>query len=176
MDWSNEPATWKQLKYLREHGFTPPRPLNKAEALELIRGFGGTAVEIAAPVANQLRETTVNCNAYQLRSDVEKAKKRLQAAMASEFESAQVRLNSAISKRQEFWMDTCREARHVHLASLQVHELYQKHGCRFELPKNKDVQYILDALDSAVPNWDRDHPELFYQTLELNFPSLVRMR
>ena len=176
MDWSNEPATWKQLKYLREHGFTPPRPLNKAEALELIRGFGGTAVEIAAPVANQLRETTVNCNAYQLRSDVEKARKSLQAAMASEFESAQVRLNSAISKRQEFWMDTCREARHVHLASLQVHELYQKHGCRFELPKKQGRAIYPGCARFRRSQLGSDHPELFYQTLELNFPSLVRMR
>jgi hypothetical protein len=36
------------------------------------------------------------------------------------------------------------------------------------------VQHILDALDSAAPFWDKEHPELFYQTLQLNFPELVR--
>jgi hypothetical protein len=36
------------------------------------------------------------------------------------------------------------------------------------------VQEILDALDSAMPAWEREHPALFYQTLELNFPHLLR--
>jgi hypothetical protein len=36
------------------------------------------------------------------------------------------------------------------------------------------VQVVLEALDAAMPLWDRDHPELFYQALELNFPQLVR--
>jgi len=36
------------------------------------------------------------------------------------------------------------------------------------------VQSILEALDSALPAWDRDSPEMFYRTLELNFPELLR--
>jgi hypothetical protein len=31
---------------------------------------------------------------------------------------------------------------------------------------------VLTALDAAVPAWETLHPELFYQTLELNFPEL----
>jgi hypothetical protein len=38
------------------------------------------------------------------------------------------------------------------------------------------VQHILDALDAALPNWEREHPDLFYKTLELNFPELLRMQ
>lgn len=78
--------------------------------------------------------------------------------------------------RQEFWLDTCREAGRGHLASHAVHELYQKHGCRFTVPSREQVQEVLDALDAAMPLWEREHPEMFFQTLELNFPELLRHR
>ena len=80
----------------------------------------------------------------------------------------------AIAERQEFWVDSCRGVSKSQAASMQVQELYQKFGCRFIPPTHNDVQYILDALDSAMPLWDRDHPELFFQTLQLNFPQLLR--
>jgi hypothetical protein len=58
----------------------------------------------------------------------------------------------------------------------QVLDFYRKYGCQFEAPSHKHVQEVLSALDPAVPAWDRDHPELFYQTLELNFPELKKRR
>jgi hypothetical protein len=76
--------------------------------------------------------------------------------------------------RQQFWIDTCREVREMRLVSPRKSELHQQHGCRFSVPTTQQVQFILNALDSALPGWDRNHPELFYQTLELNFPELVR--
>ena len=78
------------------------------------------------------------------------------------------------AERQEFWVNTCREVIHMLSASPTVLELYQKHGCRFTAPGRQQVQDILDALDLAMPNWEKEHPELFYQTLELNYPELVR--
>jgi hypothetical protein len=78
------------------------------------------------------------------------------------------------AERQEFWVNTCQEVTHMHIASQRVLELYQKHGCRFTVPSRQQVQDVLDALDSAMPNWEKEHPELFYQTLELNFPELLR--
>jgi hypothetical protein len=62
----------------------------------------------------------------------------------------------------------------MQIASVQIFELYQNHGCRFFSPNREQVQEILDALDVALPLWDKDHPELFYQTLELNFPTLAK--
>ncbi len=82
---------------------------------------------------------------------------------------------AARSQRQQFWMDTCREARQRKSSSPQVLELYQTQGCRFSAPTAEQVQEILDALDSALPHWEQEHPELFYQTLQLNFPELVRV-
>ena len=55
-------------------------------------------------------------------------------------------------------------------------ELYRKFGCRYDPPTQRQVQEILEALDPAMPFWDRDHPELFFQTLELNHPGLLRRR
>jgi hypothetical protein len=77
------------------------------------------------------------------------------------------------AKRQEFWLDTCRGVAHLHVACAQVQELYRKHGCRFNAPTLEQVRGILEALDRAMPQWESEHPELFYQTLELSFPELV---
>jgi hypothetical protein len=77
------------------------------------------------------------------------------------------------AKRQEFWLDTCRGVAHLHVACVQVQELYRIHGCRFTAPTLEQVRGILEALDRAMPQWESNHPELFYQTLELSFPELV---
>ncbi len=76
--------------------------------------------------------------------------------------------------RQEFWVNTCREITKMHASCTQAIDLYRKFGCRFCEPTGEQVAEVLNALDSAIPQWDSVHPELFYQTLELNFPELVR--
>ena len=76
--------------------------------------------------------------------------------------------------RLEFWADTCRDVTDMRIASKEVIDLYREHGCRFCAPTHQQVQNVLDALDSAMPHWEKEHRELFYQTLELNFPELVR--
>lgn len=76
--------------------------------------------------------------------------------------------------RQEFWVDTCREITQMHGTCRHAIDLYRKFGCRFCEPTHAQVNEVLGALDAAMPEWDRLHPELFYQTLELNFPELVR--
>lgn len=80
----------------------------------------------------------------------------------------------ATPDRQDFWVDTCREITEMHHAAERVLRFYQKFGCRFAVPSRQQVQSVLDALDAALPQWERQHPELFYRTLELNFPELVR--
>ncbi len=62
----------------------------------------------------------------------------------------------------------------MQVSSHDTIELYRKFGCRFCEPTRGQVEEVLTALDSAMPKWDTLHPELFYQTLELNFPELVR--
>ena len=78
------------------------------------------------------------------------------------------------TERQEFWADTCREMREMRLGSQQIIDLYRKFGCRFCTPTLEQAQHVIGALDTAVPAWETTYPELFYQTLELNFPELVR--
>jgi hypothetical protein len=79
-------------------------------------------------------------------------------------------------EREGFWADTCREATQMQHQSkpAMAMELYRKYGCRFCQPERQQIQYVLNALDAAVPGWEKEHPELFYQTLELNYPELVR--
>jgi hypothetical protein len=84
------------------------------------------------------------------------------------------KLQAAVERRQRFWMDTCREVIEMQSPTREVMELHMRHGCRFRTPLVQQVQSILDALDAAMSNWDRDHPELFFQALELNFPEMLR--
>ncbi|HZR20990.1 MAG TPA: hypothetical protein VFE51_27150 [Verrucomicrobiae bacterium] len=81
---------------------------------------------------------------------------------------------SILIAREDFWADTCRDTPQMQHPSHDVVELYRRYGCRFCTPGRQQIQYVLTALDSAVAGWEKQHPELFYQTLELNYPELVK--
>ena len=171
MNWTDGPATWKQLRFLSNHGYKPQQALTKAEASELIRKFGGNPENYCSVGEGSAKNGET---AGQLRIMIEETRQVIVDSGRNHVEETKVVLASVVEKRQEFWLDTCRQIPKVTVNSRQVQELYQKHGCRFVEPTRKQVQYILDALDSVMPNWDKEHPELFYQTLELNFPELKR--
>ena len=180
MDWENEPATWKQLKYLRQHGYKPDRHLTKTAAAELITNMGGPATAatqqphespIPVPVRSSPKE-----DAYQLRSAVEQAAKAISVARREDLHRAEQNLALATSKREMFWIDTCRDPTRMQAACGAVLDFYRKYGCSLEAPSHKQAREVLTALDSAMPFWDREHPELFYNTLELNYPELKKRR
>jgi hypothetical protein len=112
--------------------------------------------------------------AQRSRTAVEEAREAVARARPDSLDQSQAALGVALSQRQQFWIDTCCDPTHMHAPSGQVLELYRQCGCRFVAPTRDQSQVVLDALDAAVPYWDRDHPELFHQTLELNFPELHR--
>lgn len=179
MDWENEPATWKQIRFLKQRGYRPDRHLTKTAAAELIQGLGGDVATSTAPtpppaeiVVHQLPKQ----DAYLLHAAVDLATKARSDARNENPRVAEQNLALAVSKRQMFWIDTCRDPTRMQAACGQVLELYRIYGCSLEAPSNKQVLEILSALDSAIPFWDRDHPELFYRTLELNYPELVKRR
>jgi hypothetical protein len=172
MDWSDEPATWRQLKSLRELGYSIARRLTKVEAAEIIRSMGGKSEPVMSHATTVQERPRVG--PLQLRRKVEQAKRELATAGWNKTEKMGHELEMALAERQQFWVDTCQGMTKSELAFVEIPELYQKYGCRFDSPSRADVQYILDALDQAMPSWDKEHPELFFQTLELNFPALVR--
>lgn len=121
--------------------------------------------------ATELSESTKSI-AHRLRQAAEEAKQKL----AANPEGPNVRADAAstVNARLDFWMDACRDVKEMRLGSVHVMELYQNYGCRYLTPTPAQAQELLGALDGALPTWDREHPELFFQTLELNFPHLVR--
>lgn len=169
MNWPDEPATEQQLAYLEHFGYVADHPLKRAEAAELIKQFrehpkGGThegSPETVQPPGS---------SAYHLGMVSEKPPQ----VSASVSVAPQKGARFDPDRRQEFWLDTCREMIEMHAGTAQVFELYQKHGCRFVAPTAAQVEEVLRALDSAMVDWEQVHPELFYQTLELNFPELVK--
>ena len=176
MDWQNEPATWKQLRYLKQQGVKPDRHLTKSAAAEMIQRLGGNIAISAAAAVPQPVISLPSQDAFLLRKAVEQAAKKANEVGRENFQATQQELAIAISKRQLFWIDTCRDPTRMQAACGQVLDFYRKFGCRFEAPTHKQVQEVLSALDSAMLSWDQEHPALFYQTLELNFPELARRR
>jgi hypothetical protein len=136
--------------------------LTKHEAAELISKFRGEPKEETKPVAPRPPQTA---SAYQFRLSIQASPEPRDERSPHEF---------AKEERLEFWLSTCRGTTRIQSASCRVLELYRKHGCLFCEPTPRQIQDILDALDTAMPRWDKDHPELFYQALRLNFPELVR--
>jgi len=173
MNWKDEPATEDQLGHLRRLGYEPEGPITRGEAAQIIGDFDAGSASRIPLRENKLSEITT-FSALHFRLTVENAKLALAALAGRENQSCRHAFETALAERQEFWADTCSDADKMHLVSMQVLALYKKHGCRFSVPTPEQVQAILDTLDAALPLWDRDHPELFYQTLELNFPDLLR--
>ncbi len=87
---------------------------------------------------------------------------------------AQRDYQQAARARQKFWRDTGLDPSPGFAPSKAATRLHSEHGRRFFAPSCEQVQYILEALDAALPDWDAQFPQLFYQTLELNFPDLLR--
>ena len=173
MKWTDQRATKDQLSRLGEIGYQPDHPLTKDEASHLIRDFDACREGQAAVAESDAREA-VKCEPYNLRAAVENAKRAVAQAGKDELQNFQHHLASAVVKRQEFWTGTCSDAEKMQVVSMQARDLYKKYGCRFAAPTAQQAQDILDALDAAMPFWDRDQPGLFYRTLELNFPDLLR--
>jgi len=164
MDFIDEPATWKQLRDLNRCGYQPDRRLTKDEASRLISKFRGEPAAERAAEKAQARPTP---NARQVFLSVATGGEGHNGGTSEQYVPSK-------DERQEFWLSTCRGTTRIPCATRQVLELYRKHGCLFCEPTPKQVQDILDALDCAMPRWEKEHPELFYQALKLNFPELVR--
>ncbi len=169
MAWSDEPATERQIAFLKQFGHEPSHALTKAEASELLQKI---LHRPAHEDESQLSKEAAGNHAYQLRKEVETAKA---SALSDNAAQAKGALEAATVLREEFWMDTCRDPAHMKSPSVPAMTLYRLHGCRFETPTREHVEEILGALDKALPTWEQEHPELFYQTLELNFRDLLRV-
>lgn len=179
--------------HLKNAGCVVARPLTRTEAARLIREYRKNPARALsmvtaqitamreessppkqtapAPASTDFSEST-RMHAYHLRATAEKARQALGLNPAASNVKADAL--STNTSRREFWLDTCRDVKEMRIASMAVFELYQRLGCRFFAPTSEQVQVVLEALDAAMPLWDRDHPELFFQALELNFPQLVR--
>ena len=173
MKWTDERATENQVNRLRQFGYEPNHPLAKDEASRLIRDFEAHPKAQAALAESATGEVAKH-EAYGLRAAVESAKRAVAQAGKDEAQNFRQDLALALAKRQELWVDTCSDVEKMCVVSMEARDLHKQYGCRFAAPTAQQVQDIFDALDSAMPFWDRDQPELFYRTLELNFPELLR--
>ena len=153
-----DPATEKQLAYLLKFGYTPPGPLTRGEASNLIEQFSEDPERCNIRDAKQMMVEHEEATAWNLHTKVNQARA-----------DPEEDLEFATGQRLEFWAGTFNV---VKAEGGQGLEFHMSHGRLFEVPSEKQIQEILDALDAQMPEWDRDNPDLFYQTLELNHPEL----
>jgi len=186
MDWPDEPASEQQVVRLKSLGCVPTAHLTMTEAARLIRQYQKSLRQTGsipslkpsasnAP-ANPAVSATLSESARNMAHRLHETAANAKHAMAVAPGAANVRADvvAAIAARVEFWLDTCREVREMQIATVQVYELHHDYGHRLFAPTREQVQEVLDALDVGIPLWDKEHPDLFYKTLELNFPNLVR--
>lgn len=188
-----EPATERQLQYLEQLGQDlGGLNLTKAEASELIAKLCAdqTGPEPEPEVEEETTEEYIEHEAYRLHEEIDSARASLNSEENSPLPDAEEEqdlvereksiadcradLKLAQDSRIEFWLLTF-EKIDLSGSYISTSDYYDKWGKRFKKPKRAQVEAILDALDSsAAPAWDKDHPELFYRTLEINFPVLLR--
>ncbi len=175
MNWKDEPATENQLGHLRQLGYEPDHPLTKGEAASLIGDLQGFTEGRPRLTARDDLELA-SLSAYRLRLRVEDVRRSIAGAPGQPTQILQQTLEQAVVERQQFWADTCSGTDKLHPVPPQAVALHHVYGKSFAVPTGQQVQAILDSLDEAMGSWDKDHPELFYQTLELNFPDTLRYR
>lgn len=189
MDWPDEPASEQQVMHLRNLGVAATQHLTMTAAARLIRQYqrnlrhaipASSSHPIAGPASalhcEAKMEGGVSESARNMAQRLHEASANAKHAIAVSPQAPNARADFATASvtRLEFWLDTCRDLREMQVASVQVYELHHDYGHRLFAPTREQTQEILDALDAAMPLWDKEHPELFYETLELNFPNLVR--
>jgi hypothetical protein len=153
-----------------------PVPVGAASAPSRSPGFAARPRAEDAPPGVQIRpgrlSESAQMHVYQLRLAVLAAERSVREV--PDRPGVRADLHAITAARRQFWLDTCRDNNEVLGAPEQALEFYQLFGARYFTPTWSEVGEVLDALDLAMPGWDKDHPELFYETLKLNFPSLLR--
>ena len=191
--WEGDPATAKQLNYLKGFGYTPDAPMTKGEASQLITAFKKDPArqELKCQLEQQAAEQaddyedkhTAWClheavlDAARYLRDAEKslrnADKEDRAECREEIKEWKEDLKDSVEHRVDFWLDTFRLSPKS-CDSSQWADLYEQCGQYFKTPPRKQVKEILEALDNHTPDWDKDKAVSFFLTLKDSFPALVR--
>ena len=188
MSWREKPASESQLEYLKAFGFAPDRPMTKGEASDLL---------------TELKEDPHQQRILAEHREAERVRKADRGAERTPREKLTWRISYTliVTRRRRAWSwrkgarfetpkctrerfkrhgsDSGRklfEHRHGNCTDLQPIKLYLEQGHRFNLPAKNILQAMLDTLDADSATWDWDNPRYFFQTLEHNFPQLLRKR
>ncbi|MGA2542767.1 MAG: hypothetical protein ABSG78_14555 [Verrucomicrobiota bacterium] len=179
MNWRDEPASEKQLSLLGQYDYLPDGPMTKGEASDLITQFSEDPEKQRILEGNRRvkyereNEEEERNRAYHLHLASDEAKQEMANADPSELQDEKTFWEDMKNDRVQFWQDTIGEPEDG-TCDQQAIKLYLSQGHRFQTPSNDQIQAILDALDASSATWDRDMPEYFFSTLELNFPELLR--
>ena len=83
MDWTDGPATWKQIRYLSHFGYKPDHALTKSEAIDLIRRFGGQPEHALTTVQTETPPRVQQVAAYDLRVTAQNSCRKSRSAHVS---------------------------------------------------------------------------------------------
>jgi hypothetical protein len=179
MSWREEPASEKQLEYLKTLGYEPEEYLTKGQASDLIEELkNDPEAQQKRAALNQQRceqefQDSQRNMAYHLHKAYEAATRELAAAGKDEIRDAKAYLQDTQQERLTFWRRAF-EPPDGDNTDPQPIKLYLEHGYRFKPPSSSLLQTLLDALDADSATWDLDMPEYLFQTVEYNCPDLLR--
>ncbi len=55
-----------------------------------------------------------------------------------------------------------------------IDRFYDGYGHYFKVPTLKQVDDILEVLDKALPDWDKQEPQSFYEKYKVSFPDKIK--
>jgi hypothetical protein len=108
MDWSNEPATWKQVQSLKRFGCKLDHPLTKIEAAALLSRYGVVSETPLTTSDDHLRDAR-EPESQRLRVALENARRDLTQAKPGDIDKLKENIARVTAERQRFWVDTCRD-------------------------------------------------------------------
>lgn len=166
MNWDAEPATEKQLNYLKMFGYEPDRQLTKTEAHDLLSKFeedpercrirDETRKKESAIAAKECMENLAHC----LHRDCIFAAKEYERAERDGKRDAHEELKGCLKTRIDFWKETI-DLRGRLDEAFQTFGLCEKYGQRFKMPSSKQIQSILDALMPIRQHGIKTHRNYF---------------
>lgn len=148
--------------------------------------MAGKVAELSA-VQKKLELTNDEGERVSLQEEIENIQEEIESSKSDltdypdNLKDAQDDLKFRVSSRVKFWKATFKEDwvlgdEEADLIDFSdtIDRLYSEYGRYFKVPTNKQITEILEALDTALPDWDKNQPHSFYSTLKASFPEGVR--
>lgn len=199
-DWRSDPATAKQIDFLKSLGVAVTEPITKGEASELIDRYKDSpeAYAYQERKREEDRQRRSDFPSFHMKADIDKVSAeiaRIESDLAEipksdrrgsryvddlkiELTDLKQQLKSLQSVRAKYWRFTFRadwidgdqECDLVDYGDA-INRHHFEHGRFLKVPALKEVKEIISELDAGHPGWDQTMTEAFYARYHARNPG-----